>query len=83
MKLNLLLTYADGTEKTIIANAADLVAFEEKFSKSVAHLGVDTQISWLLYIAWHAEKRTGATKEGYEKWLESVDNIGATEQDPK
>lgn len=83
MKLNLQLTYNDGSSKEVEATTADMVAFEEKFNVSVAKLGADTRISWLLYLAWHAEKRTGATKDSYEKWLESVESMGDTEQAPK
>lgn len=83
MKLNLQLTYQDGTTKDVTTTTADMVAFEDKFNVSIAKLGAETRISWLLFLAWHAEKRTGATKDGYEKWLESVENIGGSDQDPK
>jgi hypothetical protein len=83
MKLNLQLTYLDGTVKEVTTSTADMVAFEDKFNVSIATLGSETRISWLLFLAWHAEKRNGATKDSYEKWLESVDNIGGSDQDPK
>lgn len=83
MKLNLQVTYSDGSVKEIVTNTADMVAFEDKFNVSIAQLGRDTRISWLLYLAWHAEKRTGSTKDSYEKWVESVENLGDTEQAPK
>jgi len=83
MKLNLQITYSDGTDKQVTTNTADLVAFEDKFNVSVAQLGRDTRISWLLYLAWHSEKRTGSTKETYEKWVETVDSIGDSEESPK
>lgn len=83
MKLNLQLTYQDGTTKDVTTTTADMVAFEDKFNVSIAKLGAETRISWLLFLAWHAEKRTGATKDSYEKWLESVENIGGSDQDPK
>lgn len=83
MKLNLQVQYSDETEKLITVNTADMVAFENKFDVSVAQLGRDTRISWLLFLAWHAEKRLGGTKDTYEKWLDTVENLGETEQDPK
>ena len=83
MKLNLQITFTDETEKTISTTTADMVAFEDKYSISVAQLGRDTRISWLLYLAWHAEKRTGGTKLTYEKWVETVENIGDSETAPK
>ena len=83
MKLNLQVSFSDGTNKDIEASTPDMVAFEDKFNVSVASLGADTKLSWLLYLAWHADKRTGGTKLSYEKWLETVDGMGETEQAPK
>lgn len=83
MRLNLHVVFNDGSEKDIETNLADMVAFEDKYNVSAAQLGRDTKISWLLYLAWHSEKRKGATKDSYDKWLESVDNLGDTEAAPK
>jgi len=83
MKLTLQVSFTDGTNKDIEATTPVMVAFEDKFNVSVATLGADTRISWLLYLAWHADKRTGGTKLSYEKWLETVDGMGETEQAPK
>jgi hypothetical protein len=83
MKINLQLTYENGQSKEITANAADMVAFEEKFNVSVAELSAAPRMSHLYYLCWHSEKRTGGTTESFEKWLESVDQVGAGESDPK
>ena len=83
MKLNLQIIFSDGTEREIIAGTPDMVAFEEKYNVSVSQLGKDTKISWLLYLAWHADKRSGGTKLPYEKWIDTVENLGETEQSPK
>ena len=76
MQISLQLTYADGTEKTVSAMAADLVAFETKFDLSIARLESNIKLTHLLFIAWAAEKRTGATKDDFEKWVESVETVG-------
>jgi hypothetical protein len=34
-------------------------------------------------LAWHSEKRTGSTKAEYDKWLETVETVGESEEDPK
>jgi len=83
MKINLHIDYEGGVSKDIIANAADMVAFEDKFNVSIATLGQDPKLSHLYYLAWHVEKRTGATKDTFEKWLESIDTVGAGDGDPK
>lgn len=83
MRINLHIDYDGGVSKDIIANAADLVAFEDKFNVSVASLGNEPKVSYLYFLAWHSEKRTGATTESFEKWLEKVAMVGAGDGDPK
>lgn len=83
MKINLHIQFEDGTAKDVTCNAADLVAFEREHNISVAKLGDDPRISWLLYLAWHSEKRTGATKDSYDKWLDNVAQVGESQSDPK
>jgi len=83
MRINLHIQFEDSTEKEITANAADLVAFEEKFNVSVVNLGADPRMSWLLYLAWHSESRRKETKLSYEDWLSTVGEIGASDTDPK
>ena len=83
MRISLHVEYSDGTERDVTCNAADLVAFEDKFNVSIVKLGDDPRIGWLLYLAWHAEKRTGNTEDDYEKWLDSVEAVRDSEADPK
>jgi hypothetical protein len=83
MKINLQLTLDNGESKEVTANAADMVAFEEKFNVSVAELSSAPRMSHLYFLCWHSEKRTGATTEPFEKWLESVDQVGGSDADPK
>lgn len=83
MKINLHIDYAGGVSRDIVANAADMVAFESKFDVSVAALGQEPKLSYLFFIAYACEKRTGNTNETFEKWLESVEQVGATDADPK
>lgn len=83
MRINLHIDYDGGVGKDIIANAADMVAFEDKFNVSVAALSQNPKVSYLYYLAWHSEKRTGATKDTFEKWLEGIEAVGAGDGDPK
>ena len=75
--------YQDGNSKEIVCSARDLVAFEEKYSRSVAKLESEFKLTDLLYLAWHSEKRTNATKKDFDSWLDEIDNIGVSETDPK
>ena len=79
MNINLRLTFADGNTKSVVAKAADIVAFEERFNISMASLQKDVRLTHLLFLAWHAEKRNGETKDDFEKWLDSVEGVEADE----
>lgn len=83
MKINLQVTYEDGTKKLVVCNAADLVAFEDKYEVSISAIGAETKLSHLLFLAWHSEKRTGSTKDDFQKWLETVSSVGDSDSDPK
>jgi hypothetical protein len=83
MRFNLVITFADGTSKEIVASTADLVAFEDKFNMSVGKLASEQRLGHLLFLAWHSEQRTKSTKLGYEEWLDTVDGVGEAENSPK
>lgn len=71
--------FIDGSEKVVTAIAADLVAFESKFDLSVAKLQSEVRLTHLFFIAWHVLKRTGDTKDEFEKWIESVNIVTEAE----
>jgi len=75
--INLTISYTDGTEKAVTAIAADLVAFEIKFDISIARLEKEVRLTHLMFIAWNIEKRTGSTKDEFEKWIETVSGVSA------
>jgi hypothetical protein len=83
MRLNLQVNFEDGTNKEVTCNAADFVAFEDKFNVSIAALGVETKLSYLLFLAWHSEKRTKGTDKSFEIWLDTVTSVGDSGKDPK
>jgi hypothetical protein len=71
--------FTDGSEKVVTAIAADLVAFESKFDLSVARLQSEVRLTHLFFIAWHVLKRTGETKDEFDKWIESVNIVTEAE----
>lgn len=83
MRIILRLQKTDGTEKDVICSAKDLVAFEDKFNRSVAKLESEFRLTDLLFLAWHSENRTGATKKDFDNWLDEVETLGVSDQDPK
>jgi hypothetical protein len=83
MKINLRLTYEGKEPKEITCSARDLVAFEEKFDRSVAKLENEFRITDLFFLAWHSEHRRGDSKKSFEDWLDTVELVEASEQSPK
>jgi hypothetical protein len=81
MKITLQITFLDGTINEVVVSASDMVAFEDKFNLSVAKLG-EARISWLLFLAWHSEKRRKVTDKTYEEWIDLIESVGSVE-DPK
>ena len=78
MKLELLVTFEDGTEKTMMAKAPDFVAFEERFDISMATLGANTKLTHLFFLAYAALNRSGeANADSFEAWLEKVELVTA------
>ena len=78
MKITLQITFQDGNVHDVVVSAADMVAFEDKFNLSIAKLD-EARITWLLFLAWHSEKRRKQTDKTYEEWIELIETIGATE----
>ncbi len=75
MNFKLTLTYVNGDSKELTCIASDMVAFESHFDLSIARLEKEVRLSHLFYLAWHADKRTGATTDDFEKWLEGVEMV--------
>jgi hypothetical protein len=69
-------TFLDGSEKTVEAVAADLLAFEEKFDISIVKLQSEIRLTHLFFLAWHALKRIGDTSDDFEKWVGTVSMVG-------
>lgn len=82
MNLNLLLTYTDGTERSITAKAADFVAFEAHFDISIARLQESMKLTHLFFLAWNIERRTEAIAKDmvFDKWIDTVEMVQAAEE---
>lgn len=73
--INLRVDYTDGTSAECSALAADLIAFEARFDLSVARLQKEIRLTHLFFLAWHSLKRTGETKDDFEKWVDLVSMV--------
>lgn len=83
MKINLRVTFNDGSEKEVNATARDLVAFEDKFTKSIATLETNFRITDLLWISWHWLHRTKNTSLEFEDWCDTVESVSESTESPK
>lgn len=84
MKIILRIKFLNGEEKDITCSAADLVKFEDKFNISISRIEQEMKITYLLFLAWASEFRRKATDKDFDTWIETVENVGASEaNDPK
>jgi hypothetical protein len=65
MKVNLRVTYNDKKVEEVNATMRDLVAYEDKFTKSVVNIESDFRITDLLWIAWHWLERQEKTQKKF------------------
>lgn len=72
-------TPKDGPERSVTAEAQDLVAFEREFNKSVARFQDNVFLTDLFWLAWHVEKRTSVTQLDFDAWVASISMIGVSE----
>jgi hypothetical protein len=74
MKMQLRVTYNDGSGADATVSAPDLVAFESKFDRSVARFESEVKFTDLVWLAWHYLNRKGEVGD-FDKWLENVDQV--------
>lgn len=81
MKLNLRVTYNDGSAVPADATTADLVAFEETFNRSVARLEIELRLTDICWLAWKSLTRQQKTGADFTAWLETVEGVELVEDD--
>ena len=76
MKIALSLTSAlNGEQRTIIAAFPDFIAFENKYSRSVAKFEAELTLTDLAYLGWHAEHRLKKTGLDFESWCDEIEAL--------
>jgi hypothetical protein len=83
MRINLRVDLLDGSKQDVICSAIDLVAFEDKYQRSVARLEHEMRLTDLLFIAWHSLHRQKETTKDFDNWLNDVESITSSDDDPK
>lgn len=70
--------FLDGSKKTVEVLASDIVAFEQKFEKSIEEVGLMTHF---YFLAWHTLFRAKDTAKDFDTWVDDI--RGVTVSDPK
>jgi hypothetical protein len=78
--INLLITFTSGESREVQAIVSDLMAFEDKFDKSVADFAKGVRLSWLVFIAWKAETRTKATSLEFDAYADQISAVEVPDQ---
>jgi hypothetical protein len=77
--INLLIKFVDGSSREVTAIVSDLMAFEERFDKSVSDFAKGVRLSWLVFIAWKAETRTKATSLDFDAYADTISAVEVPE----
>lgn len=82
MKMNLRVSNNDGSTADVQVSAVDLVAFEDKFDRSVAKFQDEFRLTDMYWLAWHSLKRTNPSIGDFNTWLaESDPDVGFSESE--
>jgi hypothetical protein len=79
VKITFEVTQTDGTKHTVSTAYADILALEDKFDIDASELATRQRAKWMAFLAWNAMKRAGATKESFEKFTESLEDLSPSE----
>lgn len=74
MKMELHVTFTDGSGADATVSAPDLVAFEREFDRSVARFQDEVKFTDICWLAWHRLKRDGRAGD-FDAWIETVDGV--------
>jgi hypothetical protein len=77
-KLDLTITYLDGTSKVISTASSDLIKWETFFDLSIDKIG---KLTHLLYLGYVAAKRLALTTDEFEVWADTIEGVEVS--DPK
>jgi hypothetical protein len=83
MRITLRVEFTNNKKSDVVCSAKDLVAFEEKYQRSVARLDTEMRLTDLLWLAWHSLNRQKVTDKDFDSWLDDVESIAPSDDDPK
>lgn len=80
MKIEMTVTYLDGTKDDVDAVFADFVGFERTWQRSVAKFEQELRLTDLAWLAWSALTHRNKTKLKFDPdWIATVENVGLRE----
>ena len=72
-----------GVAETVTAELVDVIAWEEKYQRPSTELGGDNIFARdFVWLAWHAQHRTGKTTMEFMDWVATLEDIEGTEAAP-
>jgi hypothetical protein len=71
-----------GKESVVVRAAlVDIVAWEDRFERPSSTMGGDSIFARdFVWLAWHSQKRTGATALEFMDWVATLDEIEGAEE---
>jgi len=66
---------ADGS-RNVIVTPASLIAWERKTGRKVSQFAEGIGAEDMAWLVWHAEKKVGNVKGGFEEFLEQIVDLG-------
>jgi len=71
-----------GKESVLVRAAlVDIVAWEDRFERPSSTMGGDSIFARdFVWLAWHSQKRTGATALDFMEWVATLDEIEGAEE---
>ena len=79
MKIKLEVEYNSGDKVEVVCSAPDIVKFEDRFNMAITKAAQDMRLTHLLFLAHSALSRTKQTDLDFDKWTESVEEVGGVE----
>ena len=72
-----------GVAETVTAELVDVIAWEEKYQRPSTELGGDNIFARdFVWLAWHAQHRTGKTTMEFMDWVATLEDIEGNESAP-
>lgn len=66
--------HSDGSSAKLDIKPSTIVAFERQYGVGLGAIA-DGKMEYVYWLAWHAEKLSGAVVKPFEGWLEDIEGV--------